>query len=273
MSGVNPYVTPTCPSSRDCKNHKYNTEGLFTGFYNENSSIHCGQQHIQMPFYQKATGGTALPDSVYVNVSPGEQLVANNGVEYTDIQTESSMAGMRTAFLDSKAYQTPSLSAAGKLGSRSKPKEGFANTEFVDYSTKPNGLNASNVMTSSTAVTPLMENIEGKKESGVEKFCTACASPAGCTVLAIIIAALVIWLCIAIARRFMNKSGRVGSEMFSYDRFEEYQSPGRKTFTWGGKYTTARSGTTGTGDMNLSGGNMPMNETSDGKVDEGFSVI
>jgi hypothetical protein len=272
MSGVNPYVTPTCPSPRNCKNHKYNTEGLFTGFYNENSSIHCGQQHIKMPFYQKATGGTALPDSVYVNVSPGEQLVANNGVEYTDIQTESSMAALRTGFVDAKAYQTPSLTAAGRLGGRSKPKEGFANTEFVDYSTKPNGLNASNVMTSSTAVTPLMENIEEKKKEGAaEKFCSACASPAGCTVLAIVIAALVIWLCIAIARRFMNKSGRVGSEMFSYDRYDEYPSSGRRTVTWGGKYTPSQTGSVGTGNMNLSGGNSGASSAS--AVDTEFSVI
>lgn len=226
-----------------------------------------------MPFYQKATGGTALPDSVYVNVSPGEQLVANNGVEYTDIQTESSMAGMRTGFLDAKAYQTPSLNAAGKIGGRSKPKEGFANTEFVDYSTKPNGLNASSVMTSSTAVTPLMENVEEKnekKESGVaEKFCAACASPAGCSVLAIIVAALVIWLCLTIARNVMDGNRKTRNEWFSINDKKGFrESGGYSTYNWRNSFGTSQTGSNGTGNMNLSGG-----ASSNSAVDTEFSVI
>lgn len=229
MSGVNPYVNPTCPSSRFCKNHKYNTEGLFTGFYNENSSIHCGQQNIEMPRYQKSIGGSALPGNVYVNVSPGEQLTANNGVEFTDIHTNSNMAGMRTGFVELEKNPSINLSARTASGN----KEGFN----PDYSSRPGGYEPGNMSTSSTAVKPLLSTIDSECKSATEKFCAACASPCGCTVLGIIVAILVIWLLI----KWFNcwSKGETGRGIFKGGSFN--------SINW-------RSGKKSTGNMNLLGG-------------------
>ena len=189
MSEVNPYITPTCPSSRFCKNHKYNTEGLFSAFYNENSSIHCGQQQIEMPRYQKAIGGTAFSGNFYTNVSPGEQLTANNGVEFTDVYTNSAQAGMRTGFVE--LQKDPSINLMASTSG--VKKEGFT----PDYSSKPGGWEPGNNSTSSTAVKPFMSTIMPNMCKSVsEKFCAACASPCGCAVLGVIVAILVIWLLI-----------------------------------------------------------------------------
>ena len=190
MSGVNPYINPTCPSQRFCKNHKYNTEGLFSGFYNENSSIHCGQQNIEMPRYQKLIGGSALPGNVYVNVSPGEQLTANNGVEFTDIHTDSSMAGMRTGYAELE--KDPSINLSGRQVAK---KENF----YTDYSSKPSGYEYGNMSTSSTVVKPLLSSIQPPSpkqpaQSTTEKFCAACKSPCGCAVIGVIMAILIVWL-------------------------------------------------------------------------------
>lgn len=250
MSGVNPYISPTCPSSRFCKNHKYNTEGLFTGFYNENSSIHCGQHNMEMPFYQKSMGGSALPGNVYTNVSPGEQLTANNGVEFTDIYTNSAMAGMRTGFVELE--KNPSIN----LSSKTNPnKEGFD----TDFSTEPGGSEMGYMMTSSTPVQPLLSSINKPAKTATEKFCAACASPCGCTVLGIIVAILAIWLLI---RWFSCRSkAHTGRGIFRGGSF--------KSIRWG-------SGSAGTGNMNLLGGGdgEPAEEETGEKPDTNeFSII
>jgi hypothetical protein len=246
MSEVNPYINPTCPSSRFCKNHKYNTEGLFSGFYNENSSIHCGQQHIEMPRYQKSIGGAALPGNVYVNLSPGEQLQANNGVEYTDIHTDSSMAGMRTGFVE--LQKDPSINLT--VRSTGDKKEGF----FTDYSSRPGGYEPGNMSTSSTAVKPLMTTIMPNSCKSVsEKFCAACASPCGCAVLGVIVAILVIWLLIKCFNCWSK------------------EHTGRKIFT-GGSFNSInrRYCTMNDGNMNLLGGAGEEGESS--SADE-FAII
>lgn len=244
MSGVNPYINPTCPSSRFCKNHKYNTEGLFTGFYNENSSIHCGQQNMEMPFYQKSMGGSALPGNVYTNVSPGEQLTANNGVEFTDIYTNSAMAGMRTGFVELE--KNPSINLSAKTNPK---KEGF----YTDYSTKQCGYEPGNMMTSSTPVKPLLSTIDKPAKTTAEKFCSACASPCGCAVLGIIVAILVIWLLI----KWFNCWSK--------------ENTGRGIFN-GGSFNSInwRSSSAGTGNMNLLGGG---GEDEPQQTTEEFSII
>ena len=247
MSGVNPYINPTCPSSRFCKNHKYNTEGLFTGFYNENSSIHCGQQNIEMPRYQKSIGGSALPGNVYTNVSPGEQLTANNGVEFTDIYTNSSMAGMRTGFVELE--KNPSINLSATTGTK---KEGFN----PDFTTKPGGSEPGWNSTSSTAVKPLLSTIDKPVKTVAEKFCAACASPCGCSVLGIIVAILVIWLLIKFFNCWSKKY--TGRDVFKGGSFN--------SINW-------RSGSAGTGNMNLLGGGDGATEDESQQTAEEFAII
>ena len=251
MSGVNPYINPTCPSSRFCKNHKYNTEGLFTGFYNENSSIHCGQQNMELPRYQKSMGGSALPGNVYTNISPGEQLVANNGVEFTDIYTNSAMAGMRTGFVELE--KNPSINLSAKT---SPKKEGF-NTAF---STEPGGSEPGFMMTSSTVVEPLLSSIDKPAaKTTAEKFCSACASPCGCTVLGIIVAILVVWLLIKWFNRWSKE--HTGRKIFKGGSF--------KSIKWG-------SSSAGSGNMNLLGGGdeePAEGETGEESGSNEFSII
>jgi hypothetical protein len=231
MSGVNPYIPPTCPSQRFCKNHKYNTEGLFTGFYNENSSVHCGQENIKMPRYQKLMGGSALPGNVYVNVSPGEQLEANNGVEFTDINTDSSMAGMRTGFVDLQKY--PSLNLYNM--SANAKKEGFS----PDYSSRPGGYEYGNMSTSSTAVKPLLSSMDSTKPKGaVEKFCSACTSPWGCAVLSLVIVVIIIFLLIKLFNQWSrDKTGRTIFKGGSFNsvKWEAARDPGNMNIMGGGE--------------------------------------
>ena len=248
MSEVNPYITPTCPSSRFCKNHKYNTEGLFSGFYNENSAIHCGQQQIEMPRYQKSIGGAAFPGNVYTNVSPGEQLTANNGVEHTDIYTNSSQAGMRTGFVELEKNPSINLMAS----TSGVKKEGFT----PDYSSRPGGYEPGNMGTSSTAVKPFMSTIMPDACKSVsEKFCAACASPYGCAVLGVIVAILVIWLLI----KWFNCWSK--------------ENTGRKIFT-GGSFNSINWGrsesSTNSGNMNLLGGG---GNIDDEQATEEFAII
>ena len=247
MSGVNPYINPTCPSSRFCKNHKYNTEGLFTGFYNENSSIHCGQQNIEMPRYQKSIGGSALPGNVYTNVSPGEQLTANNGVEFTDIYTNSSMAGMRTGFVELE--KNPSINLSSRTGAK---KEGFN----PDFTTKPGGSEPGWISTSSTTVKPLLSTIDKPVKTVAEKFCAACASPCGCSVLGIIVAILVIWLLIKFFDCWSKK--HTGRSVFKGGSFN--------SINW-------RSGSTSSGNMNLLGGGDDEEGNETEQATEEFAII
>ena len=181
-----------------------------------------------MPRYQKSIGGSALPGNVYTNVSPGEQLTANNGVEFTDIYTNSSMAGMRTGFVPLE--KDPSINV---LAGTNTKKEGF----YTDYSTKPGGYEPGNMSTSSTAVKPLLSTIESSAKTATEKFCSACASPYGCTVLGIIVAILVIWLLI----KWFNcwSKEQTGRGIFKGGSFN--------SINW-------RSGSASTGNMNLLGG-------------------
>jgi hypothetical protein len=258
MSGINPYINsyapaPTCPSQRFCQNHKYNTGGLFSGFYNENSSLHCGQQHIQLPKFEKMNGGSALPGTTCINVSPGEQLVANNGKEYTDVHINSNLASMRTGFVapGTESMINPSLSIAQ---SRSPKKEGFANTTNPAFTSDPLGIRGP-LMTSSTAVTGLPDNVCGrKKRSATEKFCSACTSPCGCTILGIIVAILAVVLLM----KFAN--------CWSHDR------TGRKIFNGGVKYGFGEQ-YGGSGNMNLTGGKCGDREEDAAEIEEGFSII
>ena len=186
-----------------------------------------------MPRYQKAIGGTAFPGNVYTNVSPGEQLTANNGVEHTDIYTNSSMAGMRTGFVE--LQKDPSINLmASTSGSK---KEGFT----PDYSSRPGGYEPGNMGTSSTAVKPFMSTIMPDACKSVsEKFCAACASPYGCAVLGVIVAILVIWLLI----KWFNCWSK--------------ENTGRKIFTGGSINNTinwrSNTPTSSSGNMNLLGG-------------------
>lgn len=254
MSGNNPYINPyaqapTCPSQRFCQNHKYNTEGLFTAFYNENSSLHCGQQHIQLPKFEKMNGGSALPGTTCINVSPGEQLVANNGNEYTDVHLNSNLASMRTGYIapgtGGMVNPSPSISQA-----KSPKKEGFANTTRPAFTSDPLGIRGP-IMTGSTAVTRLPDHVcGGKKQSATEKFCSACASPQGCTVLGIIVAILAV----VVLMKFANG--------WAHDR------TGRKIFNGGVKQHG------GSGNMNLTGGKCGNNEEDPVEpVEDAFSVI
>ena len=253
MSEVNPYIPTTCPSQRFCENHKYNTGPLFSAFYNENSSLHCGQQKIEYPKFEKSCGGSALPGNAYINVQPGEQLVACNGREYTDMYTNSNIASMRTGYIEPNNNKTPSLGVitAQRLGGRST-KEGFANRTFTGFTTDPLGVRGS-PMTSSTAVTPFTDNVCGKRKpseskKGVEKFCAACASPCGCAVLGVIVAILAIWLLVKF------------SDCWARDK------TGRGVFTVGGMNSInfRKSGS----NMNITGGG-DVEES----VDNDFAVI
>lgn len=259
MSGTNPYINPyaqapTCPSQRFCQNHKYNTGGLFSGFYNENSSLHCGQQHIQLPKFEKMNGGSALPGTTCINVSPGEQLVANNGMEYTDVHINSNLASMRTGFVapGTENMTTPSASSARTT---QRKKEGFANTTSPAFTSDPLGIRGP-LMTSSTTVTGLTDHVcGGKKQSVGEKFCAACASPCGCTILAVLVAAIAI----ALLMKFANCWAR--------DR------TGRKIFEGGAKYSFEKQNY-GFGNMNLTGGRCGnRKEDEPEEVAEEFSVI
>ena len=142
-----------------------------------------------MPLYQKSIGGTAFSGDFYTNATPAEQLTANNGVEHTDIYTNSSQAGMRTGYVELE--KNPSINLmASTSGAK---KEGFD----PDYSSRVGGYDPGNMSTSSTAVKPLMSTIMPNAcKSVTEKFCAACASPCGCAVLGVIVAILVIWLLI-----------------------------------------------------------------------------
>ena len=198
-----------------------------------------------MPRYQKSIGGSALPGNVYVNVSPGEQMTANNGVEFTDIHTNSNMAGMRTGFVELE--KDPSINLSARTTGK---KEGFA----PDYSSKPGGYESGNMSTSSTSVKPLLSTIDSQCKSATEKFCAACASPCGCAVLGTIVAILVIWLLI----KWFNcwSKGETGRGIFKGGSFN--------SINW-------RSGKKSTGNMNLLGGGDEEKEENE-SVDE-FAII
>ena len=223
MSEVNPYIPPTCPSQRFCKNHKYNTGGLFSGFYNENGAIHCGQEHIELPKFEKMLGGSALPGNTNINVAPGEQLVANNGIEFTDMFTDSNMAAMRTGFVEVPDTPSPALVAAKDLNNR---REGFANTAYPDYTTKVNGINAGSIMSSAPASSKLIDHVCGtnkkKDKSAIEKFCGACASPCGCAVMGVI-AAIVVAILLVL---WFNSSARCETGRNLFGGRKHYQKPG-----------------------------------------------
>ena len=256
MSGTNPYINPyapapTCPSQRFCKNHKYNTGGLFTAFYNENSSLHCGQQHIQLPKFEKMNGGSALPGTTCINVSPGEQLVANNGKEYTDVHINSNLASMRTGFV---APGTENMIASSTAAAKAGParKEGFCSTDPA-FTSDPMGWRGSQ-MTSSTATTKLTDNVCGghnkmKNKNMVEKFCSACASPYGCTILGIIVAVLVVVLLMKFANCWTK------------------DHTGRAVFKGGVKRSFSGWQARDSGNMNLTGGGGATSLEND------FSVI
>ena len=264
MSGTNPYINPyaqasTCSSQRFCKNHKYNTEGLFTAFYNENSSLHCGQQHIQLPKFEKMNGGSALPGTTCINVSPGEQLVANNGREHTDIHLNSNFASMRTGFVPPGTENMVASSTAAALAKPAK-KEGFCSTD-PSFTSDPMGWRGSQ-MTSSTATTKFTDNVCGghnKQKNAVEKFCSACASPCGCTILGIIVAVLVVVLLMKFANCWSKKH------------------TGRAIFK-GGDVKRSFSGwrPRDSGNMNLTGGrcgNREGEEEGEDIINNEFSVI
>lgn len=200
---------------------------------------------MEMPVYQKMIGGSALPGNVYTNVSPGEQLVANNGVEFTDIYTNSSMAGMRTGFVELE--KNPSINLSAKT---SPKKEGFN----PDFSSKPGGYEPGNMSTSSTAVKPLLSTIESSAKTATEKFCSACASPCGCTIIGIIVAIIVIWLLI----KFFNcwSKNHTGRAVFKGGSF--------KSINW-------RSGSADTGNMNLLGGG--DEESGEESASSEFAII
>ncbi len=196
-----------------------------------------------MPRYQKSIGGSALPGNVYTNVSPGEQLVANNGVEFTDIYTNSSQAGMRTGFVELE--KDPSINLMPRTMAK---KEGFS----PDYSSRPGGYEPGNMSTSSTAVKPLLSTIDKPDKTPVEKFCAACASPCGCTVLGIIVAILVIWLLIKFFNCWSKK--HTGRAVFKGGSFN--------SINWS-------SGSTGSGNMNLLGGG----DEDEVKEENEFAII
>ena len=258
MSGTNPYINPyapapTCPSQRFCQNHKYNTEGLFTAFYNENSSIHCGQQNIQLPKFEKMNGGSALPGTTCINVSPGEQLVANNGKEYTDVHINSNLASMRTGFVAPGTESMIAATTAARIGQAKK--EGFCSTD-PGFTSDPMGWRGSQ-MTSSTAVTKLTDNVcGGKKKNAVEKFCSACATPYGCTILGIIVAVLAIVLLMKFANCWSGKH------------------TGRSVFNGGVKRSFGGWGSRNSGNMNLTGGKCGNRDEEEIiEIEEEFSVI
>lgn len=231
MSEVNPYIPSTCASQRFCENHKYNTGGLFTAFYNENSSLHCGQQNITLPRYEKTLGGSALPGNVCINIQPGEQIVANNGKEHTDMYMNSNLASMRTGFVEPGTKEmSPGVVVASRINGGKAKKEGF----YTDFTSDPMQYRGSR-NTSSTAVKTLGETIGCKENSGVEKFCAACASPCGCAVLGVIVALLAIWLLV----KFSN------CWAYKYTR--------KKIFT-GGMTSSSFHGNSEIGNMNITGG-------------------
>ncbi len=205
-----------------------------------------------MPRYQKAIGGTAFAGNFYTNVSPGEQLTANNGVEHTDIYTDSSQAGMRTGFVELE--KNPSINLmASTSGAK---KEGFT----PDYSSRPGGYEPGNMGTSSTAVKPFMSTIMPDACKSVsEKFCAACASPYGCAVLGVIVAIIVIWLLIKCFNCWSKE--HTGRKIFTGGSFNN-------TIKWGPS-TTANNG-----NMNLLGGAGADPESEqEGQATDEFAII
>lgn len=262
MSGTNPYINtyapaPTCPSQRFCKNHKYNTEGLFTAFYNENSALHCGQQNIHLPKFEKMNGGSALPGTTCVNVSPGEQLASSNGREYPDVHLNPNLASMRTGFVAPGTESMVAPSTAAVIAKTSK-KEGFCSTDPA-FTSDPLGWRGSQ-MTSSTATTKLTDNVCGgydrNKKNAVEKFCSACASPCGCTILGIIVAILVVILLMKFANCWTKNH------------------TGRAVFNGGVKRSFSGWQSHDSGNMNLTGGKCGKRKEDDmNALENDFSVI
>ena len=207
---------------------------------------------MQLPRYEKMNGGSALPGTTCINVSPGEQLVANNGKEYTDVHINSNLASMRTGFVapgtESMINPSPAIAQA-----RSPKKEGFANTANPAFTSDPLGIRGP-IMTGSTAVTRLPDNVCGGKKNAVEKFCSACASPGGCTILGIVVAILAVVLLM----KFAN--------CWSHDR------TGRKIFNGGVRYSFGEQ-RGGSGNMNLTGGRCGNRDEDIAEIEDEFSVI
>ncbi len=212
----NPIMNKTCPSSRNCPTHKINTGGLFSAFYNENSSIHCGQQNLKFPALMKMQGGSALPDDTNINLASGDYLLANNGPSFCDMYTNASWANGRNTMVNDM-----SLKSGGKVPRGPNGAPAFANvsptaappkkekwTSINDFTSK---INTDYGMSSAGATnTYLGDNVLPCKsqETAAEKFCAACASPSGCVIIALIAAILVIVFFIWMSNKISQKACR-----------------------------------------------------------------
>ena len=210
----NPIMNKTCPSSRNCPNHKYNTGGLFSAQYNENSSIHCGQQELQFPALMKMQGGSALPEDTHINIASGDYLLANNGPSFSDMYTNTSWANGRNTMVNDMSFKSGGKVPRGPNGApafanvspTSAPKEKW--TSINDFTSK---INTDYGMSSAGATnTYLGDNVYPcpPAKNAAEKFCAACASKSGCAVIGVIVAIIAIVFFIWLANKISRKSNR-----------------------------------------------------------------
>lgn len=86
-------------TNRKASNYHYNTEGLFSSQYNENTAIH-GVPKYNMPDLMKINNGSAVSQEPRINVASGDYTIANNGPYFEDIYTKDSYANGRQTMVD-----------------------------------------------------------------------------------------------------------------------------------------------------------------------------
>ena len=182
-------MADTCNSTRFCKNHKYNTEGLFSAQYNDNSSLHCGQENIKLFDYTKMNGGAAITDNVRVNVASGDYELANNGPYFQDIYTEEDYANGRNSIVSSMSV----------VNQAKNPRREKFCPEYTDFTSKSSpylGLSSSGRSTNGLNGDD-DQSLGDKIKEGFINFGEDLSSPVGCVIMGIIagiIVIIIIWM-------------------------------------------------------------------------------
>ena len=183
-------------ANRKCSNYHYNTDGLFSSQYNENTSVHCGPKY-DFPDLMKINNGGAISNEPRINVASGDYYIANNGPYFEDIYTGEQYANGRQTMV--KDMSILPMNQAKKAGF----KENWTGT-YTDFTSK---LSPDSGMSSAGRTnTYLIDNVCGKENFlGIE-------TQYGCVIAAVIFIILFIFLAYLLINHYAKK--QIGKKIF-----------------------------------------------------------
>lgn len=221
----------SCTSDRNCSTHKYNTNGLFSAQYSDDTSLHCGQQNIGMPDFMKINGGAAISGQPRINYASGDYQLGNNGPYFQDIYTGTSYSNGRNSLVQNMSmqgspvekkqngtpmftniagnspYPTPTIGQNGQQPA----KENYTRfPEYTDFTSQ----SAPDIAISSAGRTNthLTDNVCGKNRAGERKGDKEKFSLCGiniensCAILGVIVGIIVIVLMFWLINKYSRKS-------------------------------------------------------------------